>query len=676
MSNNVEQQMLILIGEITAANDSYYGKEDTLYTDLVYDQKKKELAVLASSNVALAKKHNVESILSAVGYRVNTNLYTPMIHTPPMLSLDNCYTEEDVSNWKTRTTNASQSQYIVTPKYDGTAFELVYKDGKLIQGGTRGDGETGEDWTATCLASLSIPETITLQREIKLRGEILLSWDNLEKVKEIDEKEYMNPRNAATGIARRKTPGEATKYLDFVVYDVLIEESRKTFKYLSGALDYAALLGFLTASYTLVDTLEDIMKAIQDVEQSRANHKYMLDGAVIRIDSNEIYSDLGATSHHPRAATAFKYAAERVEVRLMDVEWTRGKKGKLSPNARLAKLGSESDPKPVLLAGTNVQNALLHTMKIINTLDVKIGDVVIIEKAAEIIPQVVGVRHDLRTGAEKDIIPPSVCPIYGTPTVLRGEYVYSNGPVLAKDILLTYLDHTGFKGIGPSAASKLGENGSFTKITDLYHLSKEDLVNAGVAAKNADKYISSIKDSIGTLKPKNILAGLSIDMCGRGTSEDLIEEAGHTIKDLCWKDAKWFEGTKDIGEKTAKSLSLWFNDPVNVDLVETLYSLGVIIDSNSIVKRIVSLDEKELIGDLSGLPLHNMQVCITGTLVRDTRPYYIGLIEANGGIYVDKFKKSIDVLLVGENAGSKKTKAEASNIPVWTEEYFMNRINI
>lgn len=661
---SVERQMMNLVEDISKANAAYYLSANPVMTDTEYDLKKRELRTLAEQYPDLAASLQVEDVLNAVGTRIDTNTYEAMEHNPPMLSLDNAYNEEDMDAWSKKVFGAGSKMVIVTPKFDGLAWEFVYDDGLLVAAGTRGDGHVGETLMATAMYMDSIPKTIPFKERICVRGEMLLSWSNFEKAKELDKQDYANPRNAAAGIARRKTPTPSTALLSFVAYGLHMPSMPTSY---SESLKFLATLGFEITSFKEATNNAEIMDAIRDVEKERPTAMYMYDGAVIRVDETSVFEGMGYTSHHPKAATAFKFAADRVETILKDVEWTKGKKGKLSPNARL---------ETVQLAGTRVSNALLHTMKKIAELDVKIGDTVVVEKAAEIIPQIVDVRKDLRTGDERDIVAPSHCPLCGTQTQMRGEYVYCENKDcgdVAKNKLLTYVTSIGLKGIGPSAATKLAENGSFVQVPDLYSLSEQDFVDAGVAAKNATKLVTAIRDSVGTNKPKEVLAGLSIDMCGRGTAEDILEEAGHTIRELCNQPVEWFERIQNIGNKTAVALSEWFTDSGNVAIVNRLYELGVIVDENSKAKKKVPLEHKMLIGKMSELPFEDMRICITGVL-SNPRDYYSNLIEENGGTFVRQFSKSIDVLLVGENAGSKLKKAQAAGIRVWTEEEFMKQL--
>lgn len=648
---DVERKMRELMEKLMNADAAYYLSDKPIMTDYEYDEKKKQLRKLADENVKIALKIGAYHVLNAVGTAIDANSYEPMKHDPPMLSLDNSHTEEDVQRYFSRCTGSGARSFVVTPKFDGLAWEIVYENGRLVKAGTRGDGNVGENLTATTLRICNVPKRIPVHDKVCVRGEVVLSWNNFEKAKELDRTEYKNPRNAAAGIARRRNPGPSTTLLSFVAYGLVATDMPPTYV---ESLNLLREWGFEVTEYVLATETTEIMNAIREVERKRPNAAYMYDGAVVRVNENAVYDGMGFTVHHPRAATAFKFAAERAETVLKDVEWTRGKKGKISPNARL---------ETVHLAGTNVSNALLHTIGNIRELDIRIGDVVVVEKAAEIIPQVVGVRKDLRTGKEREIVVPEQCPVCGTPTVMRGEHVYCENKDcgdVAKNKLLTYVAQIGFRGIGPSTAEKLAANGSFTEVPDLYTLTEEDFIRADVAPKNAAKLVEAIRQSIGQTKPKEILAGLSIDMCGPGTASDILE-SGYTIRDLCYKPATWFTQIRNIGQKTAEALAEWFGDPNNVAVIERLYELGVIVD------REPEMQARE------GLPFAGMKICITGTLSQP-RNHFAKLIEENGGTFVNSFSKSIDVLVAGENAGSKLEKARKAGIEVWSEEEFMNKI--
>jgi len=657
------EKMKSLYAEVEIANKEYYLSYKPRLSDREYDEKKRELAQLAQEHPEIAASLNVQELLDYVGAPIDTNLYNVMIHVPPMQSLDNSYNDETLEKWGKKAQNAGSRSFVTTPKYDGLAWENIHRGGVLEDAGTRGNGTEGESLLATALHADSIPTKIPDTRMIQTRGEMQLSWENLEIAKEIDGKEYKNPRNAAAGIARRQKVGPSTKLLDFVVYDVLVDGNR--LDSFTASMELVRSLGFTPAEYIVAGSIEELVASVAEVEKSRAGHKYMIDGAVSRVEETSVYDALGFVKHHPHGAIASKFEAEQKETRMNAVEWTRGKKGKISPNARLETLH---------LAGTDVSNALLHNQEHIDTLDIRIGDMVYVEKSAEIIPQVVGVNKDLRDGSEVKVIAPTHCPVCQIPVVAVGKNIYCKNEDCGdtgKNKLLTYVASIGFKGIGPKTAANVADLGHFQSIPDFYKLTVEQLISAGVAPKNAPKLVDSIKDTIGKTKPQNVLAGFSIEMCGEGTAEDLVVDAELKISEMINKDVEWFSSIQNIGTKTAEPLSKWFSNPTNISIVNELYEMGVLVDTET---------KSTLAGETQGTQngaLTGLVICVTGTLTKGTRNQYKELIEENGGKFSKDVVKGVNILLAGDKVGEKKMKAAIDgNLPIWTEDDFHNKIGI
>jgi DNA ligase (NAD+) len=661
--SNVQNKdsMLALISKIIDADKDYYLTGDSKHTDRQYGILKDDLRRMVVEFPEIAAELRAQDILDKVGQLPMQNLEASVTHRFRMYSLDNSYNREDYIKWyqgilklAKMINTAFVYTIIISFKMDGSAVKLTYNKGALVKAATRGNGEVGEEITASVAVIPNVPKKVKRTDYFEVSGEVVLPWLEFEMAKEIDNYPYKNPRNAANGIVGRKNPGEATKLLKFFAYGFDSDKRNELFEQ---DLEELEAMGFETVAYAVCETVEEAMETVEEFEASRSDQECMIDGAVSRFNQHKLYRAAGFTSHHPLAAIASKFESIKAEVILRDVIWTKGLKGKLSPNAIY---------DPTDLGGITNDRCLTHTKRLMDELGMKIGAVTIIEKCGDIIPQVAGIRQDLLTGNETDIIAPSECPICQGQTSYRGDYLYcfnedcgNNG----MSRLLTWVNAIDFKGIGDKAAERLANNGSFKYAPDFFKLTERDLIDAEVAPKNATKLVTAIANAISAIQPQQVVHGLSIDYCGRGTSEDLIVEAGLKIRDMVRKSQDWFEQVPNIGPVTAESLSNWFNKPVNIAIIEELYNMGVI------------RDEVEKVAVNTAGSLFKELICITGTLSEDKKFFY-PLIEQAGGQFTEDFKKTITKMVVGEKAGSKETKAKDAGITIWSEQDLRDALGI
>ncbi|MNY85610.1 DNA ligase [compost metagenome] len=635
-----------IIEQLKKASEAYYKTGRPIMDDFEFDKQRQLLKEIVEKEPDHPDASAAREFLESVGTTPDLNTYSAVTHNPLMKSLDNAFGEQQYREWFN--TLPVYSFVVVSWKMDGLAARIYYKKGVLVTGATSGNGQTGEDVTASIIRIPNVPKRLPKPLTFSVDGEICLSWANFEKANEMAKEPFANPRNAAAGILRRKKPGMTVRLLSFHAYGAHFEDTLPSH---ADNLTLLEELGFTTAPWALLD-LNKAVEEIARIESRRLELPYMIDGVVSRVNDNQTFTKLGFTSHHPRGAIASKLKAERVEVKLDEVIWTKGLKGKISPNARY---------QTIKIAGTDNDRCLLHTMDKINQLGIMVNDSVFIEKAGDIIPQVVGYNKDMRDGTQTPIQSPTQCPVCSGPVTMRGAYHYcenkSCGDV-GLNKLQTFVNAIDFKGIGPVSAKAIADNGDFVHHEDFLTLDANKLEAAGVAPKLAAKLAASIASL--KISAEKLLQGFGIDTVGRGTSEDIVA-VYPDLRDLIGKSSATFESINGIGPKTAIPLAEWFNNDRNAQTIYAFY------DSN-----IVESQSKPVI---TGGRLEGKLVCITGTLSQP-KSVYQKLIEDTGGQFTNDFKTSISVLVVGEAAGSKVDKAQKKGIPLWSEDDLKKELGI
>ncbi len=637
-----------LVAEIRAHDYRYYVLDDPLISDREYDRLYSELKTLEAEHPELV---SADSPTQRVGERPRSEL-TSVAHAVPMMSLDNTYSREDLEEFVRRVHDnlpaGSVPGFCVEPKLDGASIELLYRDGRLDQGSTRGDGKSGELITENLRTIRSLPTTIDYLGPLTLRAEVVIFRRDLESINEAregrGEAPFANPRNAASGSLRMLDPRiVAERRLRAFIWQVI--EAVDFASSHSEALDKLAELGLPThLNHAVCTSLEEVWQAISDIEAKRQDYPFEIDGAVVKVDSFVHQDILGATAKFPRWAIAYKFGAERAYTKLLDIKVQVGRTGVLTPVAVL---------EPVPLAGTTVSRASLHNQQIIRDLDVRIGDRVGIEKAGEIIPQVVDVDKSVRTGEEQDFAMPARCPVCDTPVEQSGSEVAvrcpnPRCPDQVKGSILHFsrrfamdIDH-----LGESLIDQLVDQELVRDVADLYDLTHEQLAKlARMGKKSAQNVVDSIQGS--KARPfSRLLTGLGMEHVGQVAAEQLALAAGSLGQMLSLdRDALAdLLGTiAGFGPKMTESVqSYWFGSESRMLL-------------NKLEERGVSTPEPQPERATEG-PLVGLSFCVTGVLSRKRQDVHAAIRNAGGEVH-DKVKQGTDYLVFGEKVGKAKLDA-------------------
>jgi DNA ligase (NAD+) len=615
-----------------------------------------------------------------------------------MLSLDNSYDAEDLRDFDTqvkklaRLSKDAEVVYNVEPKFDGGTIALVYENDRLVRAATRGNGVVGDDVTANLRTVRSIPLYAAFSRHgihrAELRGEAIIRKDVFEKInrrrEERGETLFANPRNAATGGLRMKDPREtAVRGLEAFIYqlgfadDAAGNNALPKFPTHSGALDMLGELGFKVpdplpasphevsgeAERTLCSGIDAVIDFCQAWQARRDDYPYEVDGMVVKVDSLELQARCGYTTHHPRWAIAFKFQARQATTRLRDVEFQVGKTGAITPVAKL---------EPVPLAGVVISNVSLHNEEFIRSKDIRIGDRVLVERSGDVIPYVVKVLDDLRDGSERPVHYPKNCPVCDSPlvkppeeAVWRCENSDCEAQVLQRMIHHTSRHAMDIEGLGESTIVRFYRLGWLRSIVDIYRLDYEAIAALeGFGEKSAAR----LRDGVERARKNPIhrlLFGLSVHHLGQKASRLLAAEVEHVLELRDWTPER-FDAIKGIGPVLARNVVHFFQNEHNVELLETMEALGVNLHQTEADRKPVVAAEG---------PLGGRSILFTGTLSTLTREEAEERAAAAGATIAGNVSKNLNILVVGEKAGSKLKKAQAlETVEIWTEEEFLERL--
>jgi len=670
----------------------YYVNNDPIISDFEYDQLYKQLETL---EVAHPEWVTPDSPTQRVGKDLVENA-AQVPHLTPMLSLDNSYNAEDLFDFDTSVKKLcglekeSAVAYCVEPKYDGGTIALVYENDLLSRAATRGNGYIGDDITANIRTLRSVPLQAAFSKKgiakVELRGEALIRKDIFEQMNErrqaAGENLFANPRNAATGGLRMKDPREAAERgLEAFMYqlgyavDAEGNDVLRRFNNHDESIQLLESLSFKTPlaktsaeqHLAATQTFPSIVEVIQfcnDWQAYRDEYPYELDGMVVKVNSLALQEKCGATSHHPRWAIAFKFKARQATTRLRDVEFQVGKTGAVTPVAKL---------EPVALAGVTVQNVSMHNEEFIRSKDLRIGDQVLVERAGDVIPYIVKSLPELRTGAEKPVEYPKNCPVCHTPLVKpedeaiwRCENANCEAQVLARMVFHTSKHAMDIEGLGESTIVKFYKLGWLHSIAELYQIDYEAVAKLeGFGAKSA----ANLRAAVGKAKRNPIyrlLHSLSVHHLGQRTSKILAAEIDHVLDLKDW-DLEKYQSIKDIGPVVARNILYFFQNPANIELLQTMEGLGVNLQQTD--------EDKKTDVNLDG-PLYGKTILFTGALSQMTREGAAQKAAAAGASLASGVSKHLSILVVGEKAGSKLKKALAlETVEIWTEAEFLNRIS-
>lgn len=645
-----------LVEIINEHNYYYYVLDNPRITDAEYDSLMNELLKLEKAFPDLAEP---DSPTQRVGGNPVQGFNT-VAHLVPMLSLSNAFNDQDLRDFDRRVKNGLNGQkveYVVELKIDGLAISLLYEDGLLTRGATRGDGEYGEEITQNLKTIKSIP--LRLRKHIPLlevRGEAYMPKKEFARLnnerEEAGEQTFANPRNAAAGSLRQLDPKvTASRALDTFLYGVGSLEGIQITKHSEG-LELLKKAGFnVNPNIVRFDNIDDVIGYCQEWTSKRHELPYEIDGMVIKVNDLRQQVELGATSKSPRWAIAFKFPAEEAETVVKDIYVRVGRTGVLTPTASL---------KPVKVAGSTISSATLHNEDIIREKDIRIGDHVIIHKAGDVIPEIVRVIQDKRSGDEIIFKMPESCPVCGTSAQkIEGEVAVrcpnDKCPGREREGIIHFVsrDAMDIEGLGPSVVSSLIEAGLIKDFADLYSLNFEELVQLDrMGKKSSENLLAAIEKSKANSLAQ-LLFGLGIRLVGARAAKTLAEHFG-TIDNLIKASVEDLTNIPEIGPKMAESIVLYFQDPVHMDLLSRLKAAGVNMTQQKEEAGPKSLDGKTFV--------------LTGSLSRYTRKEAQELIEKSGGKVSSSVSKKTDYVLAGEEPGSKYEKAVSLGIAIISEK--------
>ncbi|MDQ6809049.1 MAG: NAD-dependent DNA ligase LigA [Verrucomicrobiota bacterium] len=664
--SDAKKRAVELRREIEEHNRRYYEEAAPIITDREYDELYRDLADLEKLYPDLAA---TDSPTQRVG-GAPLKAFMQITHRLPMLSLDNTYSETEVAEFCRRIEKLLPNQPVRTmiePKVDGVAVSLLYEKGELRYAATRGDGTVGDEITQNIRTIRSVPARLRAPAPeiLEVRGEAFMHKDGFAKLNaeraEAGLPEFANPRNATAGSLKQLDPAiTARRPLGVVFYGTGAMEGATIEKH-SELFAFLKKLGLpCTERWWSAESLDEILRAIHELDAVRHDFAYQTDGAVVKVDSFAQREILGFTARSPRWAIAYKYAAERVETRLLDILIQVGRTGVLTPVAAL---------EPVTVSGSRVARATLHNEEEIERKDIRIGDVVFVEKAGEVIPAVVGVRADLRTGAERKFKMPETCPECGSQvTKDEGQVAVRCVNAQCPAQLRRRIEHFAsrgamdIEGLGESLVAQLVEHSQLHDISDIYRL---DPARLAELERMGEKSITKLLEAIERSKSRplwRLLFGLGILHVGVGASRAL---AAHfpEMDAITASSAEELQRIPDVGGVVGGSIHGFFAEPQNRALIERLRTAGV---------ELTSADYGRQVKDASNVA--STTWVITGTLSQP-REEIAEMVIARGGKVSGSVSKKTSYLLAGEEAGSKLEKAKQLGIRILSEDEFRRMID-
>ena len=641
----------------------YYDEDKPEITDYEYDMMMNELKSLEKQFPELIDK---ESLTQKVGGHVKEG-FKQVEHEVPLQSLQDVFSYDELRDFDDRVKKqlhdgGANLKYVVETKIDGLSMAIEYKDGKFVRAATRGNGLIGEDVSANALTIKSIPKELKEPINIIVRGEVFIGSKEFEKLNEerevLGQSLFANARNAAAGSLRQlDSKITKTRPLDIFIFNVQKLENNP-FNSHYEQLNYLDKLGFnVNPVRILCNNIDEAIDAITKIGEDRENLSFGIDGAVIKVDNLDYREELGTTFKTPRWAIAYKYPPEQKETLLKDIVCQVGRTGAITPMAIL---------EPVKVAGSTISKTTLHNEDFIKEKDLKIGDRVIIQKAGDVIPEVVEAVKSKRTGEEKEFIMPKVCPVCGAPTIREdGEAVTRCTGIECSAKALRNIVHFASKegmeidGLGYSIIEQLLDRKLINNIADIYSLKLEDVASL---KKNGKKFAQNLIDAIEKSKSNDLfklITGLGIRHIGAKSAKNLARKF-RTMDNLMNASIEGLSVQNDVGEITAKSIYDFFREEQSIDLINKLKLAGVNMES---------LEEENTDNRFEGKTF-----VLTGALSKYSRDEASDIIEKLGGKTSGSVSKKTSYVLAGEDAGSKLTKAQNLGVTVITEEEFEEMI--
>lgn len=654
----IQEKIEALRKEIEYHIERYYNQDDPEITDYEYDQKMNELKRLEREHPEYVTP---DSPTQKVGGSAKREAGVLVEHNVPMLSLQDVFDRGEVENFVAEMKKQlDDPEFVVEYKIDGLSLSLRYEYGELKLAETRGDGiQYGEDVTANAKVIRDVKKKLKDKPEyLEIRGEVYMTEADFEKVNEKQEllgkKLFANPRNCAAGTLRQLDTA-VTKERGLSMFIFNIQDARGiSFETHTEGYEYLKKQGIrVIEEYTVCKTADEVWAAIEKIGENRGKLPYDIDGAVVKINRFSDREKLGATSKVPRWAVAYKYPPEEKETKLLDIELSVGRTGRITPTAVF---------EPVRLCGTSVSRATLHNQDFIDELDIGIGDTIVVYKSGEIIPKVRRVIHEKRPAGVKKFVIPNVCPVCGAKTEREKDTAdikctSPNCPAQLERHMINFVgrDAMDIKGFGATYIMELVHLGYLKDIADIYDLKqhREELIEQGIIGKekNTDKLLDAIEKSKQN-EAFQLLTGFGIPNVGKAAAKTILKHFG-SIEALMQADMESLQQVADVGEVTALCIRNYFQDENNCKIIERLKEAGV----NMEMAESGSED-----GRFDGLTF-----VITGTLPTMDRKAAAALIEAHGGKVSGSVSKKTNYLLAGEKAGSKLTKANDLGVSVISE---------
>ncbi|MDM8000477.1 MAG: NAD-dependent DNA ligase LigA [Dehalococcoidia bacterium] len=659
-----KQEIERLRSLINYHNHRYYVLDSPEISDAEYDALMRRLQELEAEHPELLTPDSPTQRVGAAPLEE----FGTIEHRYPLLSLANAFSKEELLAWYKRIINIRGKQdfdFVCEIKMDGLAVSLTYVDGKLVTGATRGDGYKGEDVTQNLRTVKSIPLSVPRDAppRFEVRGEVFLPKAGFKKLNEERAREglplFVNPRNAAAGSVRQLDPRvTAQRPLDIYIYQLGYAEGKPVPDTHWERMEYLKSLGFkINPRNRRCKTIDEVEAYHREVEEERPRLPYETDGIVAKVDSIPIQESLGYVAREPRWAIAYKFKAEQATTILKDIGINVGRTGSLNPYAIL---------EPVFVGGVTVSQAALHNEDDIRRKDIRIGDTVVVQRAGDVIPEIVGPVVSKRTGAEKVFSMPSHCPACGAEVVrLEGEAMHrcTNAacPAQALEKIKHFVAAMEIDGVGEKLSTVFFEKGLVKDAADVYYLTREQLLGLErMGEKSTDKVLKSIEGS--KVRPlANVLFALGIPNVGSETAT-LLASRYSSLDKLAAATEEELQGIPTIGPKISESITAFFRQDGNRNIIEKLRKAGVKLEEEPREKR------------PGGLPLEGKEFVITGKLASSTRSEAEAKVKALGGTAGSSVTKRTSYLVVGEDPGSKLDKARNLGIPILTEEEFLKMI--
>ncbi|HTL39639.1 MAG TPA: NAD-dependent DNA ligase LigA [Methylomirabilota bacterium] len=656
-SGNPKHRMEKLANEINDLRFRYHVLDDPSVTDEIYNSLTQELIRLEGQYPQFKPKN---SPTGRVGGKA-LDKFEKVQHQSRMLSLNDAFSEQDVRDWEQRITKLLPGQnfeYFCEVKFDGLAISLRYQGGELQLGATRGDGFVGENVTNNIKTIQSIPWEVPYKKDLDIRGEAVMTkevWEALNKDQAAENKPlYANTRNAAAGSIRQLDPKiTASRKLQFYPYDIKTDLGLKKH---SEVHEQLKNWGFRQSKYLVkAKNLEEVFEFYKEIGKHRKSLPFGIDGIVVSVNQIDLFNRLGVVGKAPRGMIAFKFPPEQATTIVEDIQVQVGRTGKLTPVAFL---------KPVFVAGTTVSRATLHNIEEITRKDIRIKDTAVIQRAGDVIPEVVEVLLKLRSGKEKKFVMPKICPVCKEPVVRRvigtqeesADYFCVNRACPTKNLraMEHFVSAFDIYTVGPKILERFKDEGLISDVVDLFYLKKEDIQSLDrFGEKSAENITKSIQDHKKITLPDFIYA-LGIPHVGEETAFDIAQRFG-SIEKVANATLEQINAIPNIGLVVAQSIFDWFKYKPNQDLVSRLLKAGIKIENIKVKTT----------------PLTGKSIVVTGSLEKFSRDEAKEAVRAAGGDWVSSVSKNTDYVVVGESPGSKADKAEKLGVKIINEQEFV-----